>query len=128
MVKACKLFHLTEDFSVDTASTDNASVAVMCVAYWKKKKKDTASCVVAPEWYFAWKGRGARKKNLFAVELVVFRYELLAVYDSYLERVSQKLGEKKKKNSLCHAEARARFVYGTTTTEFVSLFRSVYFM
>lgn len=38
MVKACKLFHLTEDFSVDTASTDNASVAVMCVAYWKKKK------------------------------------------------------------------------------------------
>lgn len=37
MVKACKLFHLTEDFSVDTASTDNASVAVMCVAHWKKK-------------------------------------------------------------------------------------------
>lgn len=49
MVKACKLFHLTEDFSVDTASTDNASVAVMCVAYWEKKEKDTASCVVAPE-------------------------------------------------------------------------------
>lgn len=61
MVKACKLFHLTEDFSVDTASTDNASVAVMCVAHWKKK--NTASCVVAPEWYFAWKGRGAWKKK-----------------------------------------------------------------
>lgn len=60
--------------------------------------------------------------------MVVLRYELLAVYvHSYLERVSQKLGEKKK-ISLCHAEARARFVYGTTTTEFVSLFRSVYFM
>lgn len=40
----------------------------------------------------AWR---TKKKNLFAVELVVFRYELLAVYDSYLERVSQKLGEKK---------------------------------
>lgn len=54
------------------------------------------------------------KKNLFAVEMVVLRYELLAVHDYYLERVSQKLREKKKekkkKNSLRHAEARARFV------------------
>lgn len=55
----------------------------------------------------------AYEKKIFAVEMVVLRYELLAVHDYYLERVSQKLREKKKKkkkNSLRHAEARARFV------------------
>lgn len=49
MFKACKLFYLTEDFSVVRASTDNPNVAVVCAVHWKKKKKDTASFVVAPE-------------------------------------------------------------------------------
>lgn len=93
----------------------------------KKKKKDTASFVVAPEWYFAWK-RGVRKENICCwnggVALRAFSSTRLLSGASVPETPREK--KKKKKKTHCAMQRREHALFKGPLQQ--NLFRSVYFM